>query len=232
MARPTRSGREKEESSAILLCPCCMLSGSTKLCIQRNLASVHTRDSCLSTMMCTPLHSQSGLWRSTGFWGRSCGSTAASGSMPAKPRSGTGVAMSPVGTKPSSTKLEPSILTQKSCFVVLIVLRKNVASEFWALHLVQRVCQVAVGCHRGSSPVVASADPSSAGLAVSVASFVVLRFIATFYLRVCHPDNSEDFARQHDVHTWQCLHVVGATARRSPTGLGQFSLPLGGTRLA
>ena len=112
MARPTRSGREKEESRAILLCPCCMLSGSTKLCNQCNLASVHTRDSWLSTMMCTPLHSQSGLWRSTGFWERSCGSTAAFGSMPSKPRSGTGLAMFPAGTKPSSTKLEPSILTQ------------------------------------------------------------------------------------------------------------------------
>ena len=51
-------------------------------------------------MMCTPLHSQSGLWRSIGFWVRSCGSTAAFGSMPVRPRSGTGVAMSPVGTKP------------------------------------------------------------------------------------------------------------------------------------
>ena len=40
-----------------------------------------------------------------------------------------------------------------------------------------RVSQVAVGCHRGRSPVVASADPSSAGPAVSVASSVVLRFI-------------------------------------------------------
>ena len=98
VARPTRSGREKEESRAILLCPCCMLSGSTKLCDQCNLASVHTRDSWLSTMMCTPLHSQTGLWRSTGFWVRSCGSTAAFGSMPARPRSGTGVAMSPAGT--------------------------------------------------------------------------------------------------------------------------------------
>ena len=59
-ARRMRSGREKEESRAILLCPCCMLSGSTKLCDQCNLASVLTRDSWHSTMMCTPLHSQSG----------------------------------------------------------------------------------------------------------------------------------------------------------------------------
>ena len=110
MARPTRSG---------------------------NLASVHTRDSWLSTMMCTPLHSQSGLWRSTGFW-VSCGSTAAFGSMPARPRSGTGVAMSPAGAKPSSTKLEPSILTQRSGSAVLIVTRKNVASEFWTLLLAKQ----------------------------------------------------------------------------------------------
>ena len=39
------------------------------------------------------------------------------------------------GTKPSSTKLEPSILTQRSSLAVLIVLRKNVASEFWTLLL-------------------------------------------------------------------------------------------------
>ena len=43
-----------------------------------------------------------------------------------------------------------------------------------------RVCQVAVGCHRGRSPVVAS-DPSSAGPAVSVASTVVLRFVSFAY---------------------------------------------------
>ena len=39
------------------------------------------------------------------------------------------------------------------------------------------VRQVAVGCHRGRSPVVASVNPSSAGRAVSVAFPVVLRFI-------------------------------------------------------
>ena len=42
------------------------------------------------------------------------------------------------GTKPSSTKLEPSILTQRSGLAVLIVTRKNVASEFGALLLVQQ----------------------------------------------------------------------------------------------
>ena len=42
------------------------------------------------------------------------------------------------GTKPSLTKIEPSILTQRSGLVFLTVLWKNVASEFWAFLLAQQ----------------------------------------------------------------------------------------------
>ena len=96
----------------------------------RSVASVHTRDSWLSTMMWTPLHSQSGLWRSTGFWARSCGSTAAFGSMLARPRSGVGVTMSPA----CETLLNEARATNPRAQVS----RKNVASEFWALLWAQK----------------------------------------------------------------------------------------------
>ena len=100
--------------------------------------------------------------------------------------------MSPAGTKPSSTKLEPSILTQRSGLVVLIVLQQDVASEFWAPLLAQQSMSgrswmpprpLTSCCVSGSQQ---CRTCSQRGFFCCYASSR-----ATFYLRVRHPDHSE-----------------------------------------
>ena len=55
---------------------------------------------------------------------------------------------------------------------------------------------------------------------------------ATFYLRVCHPDHSEAFARQHDVHIWQCLStLLGQRQDALPQDWGSLPFHLGGLGL-
>ena len=56
---------------------------------------------------------------------------------------------------------------------------------------------------------------------------------ATFHLRVCHPDHTEAFARQHDLHTWQCLStLLGQRHDALPQDWGSLPFHLGGTGLA
>ena len=55
---------------------------------------------------------------------------------------------------------------------------------------------------------------------------------ATFYLRVYHPDHSEAFARQHDVHIWQCLStLLGQRQHALPKDWGSLPFHLGGLGL-
>ena len=137
MVRPTRSGREKEKSRAILLPMLCalgqhqaLLSVQSRLRPHERLLAFHDDVSAVAQPeRIVAVHKILGeeLWQhrririnagKTQIWNRG--------------------GPCPQGTKPSSTKIEPSILTQRSGLVVLIVLWKNVASEFWALLLAQQ----------------------------------------------------------------------------------------------
>ena len=136
-----------------------MLSRSTKLCDQCNLA-VYER--LLAFHDDVYAVAQPERIVAVQFWVRSCDSTAAFKINAGKTQIWNRGGHVPAGTKPSSTKFEPSILTQRSGSAVLIVPRKNVASEFWALLLAQQSLSGRswVRCHRGC--LVASANPRSA----------------------------------------------------------------------
>ena len=145
---------------------------------------------------------------------RSCGSTVAFGSMPARLRSGTGVAI-PSGYETLLNEArainphaavwfggsdrppeERGIRVLGTPLSTAEFVRSQLdATEAAHQLLLQRIPAVQ--------------DLKSAWLLLLFCA----SSRATFYLRVCHPDHTEAFARQHDLHTWQCLStLLGATA--------------------
>ena len=199
-----------------------MLSGSTKLFDQCNLASVHTRDSWLSMMMCTPLQPER-MWRSTGFWVELW--------------------------QHSECQQDPDL--EQGYETLLNEARAiNPHAEVWFggsdRHPEERCIRVR-GTPLGTAEFVRSQlDATEAAHQLLLqripavqdlqSAWLLLLFCAssraTFYSRVCHLDHTEAFARQHDLHTWQCLStLLGQQHDVLPQDWGSLPFHLGGLGL-
>ena len=133
LVKPTRSTKAKEESRAILRCPCSTHWGNIKPFVQSSLSFCRMSASLRSLTTSTSSHSPSGRWRSTTFSGATSGTTAASRFTLGRPKSGTEGGTFQRTMTPCCGQPKLRIQRRRFGSATLKFLQKSGGSKFWEL---------------------------------------------------------------------------------------------------
>ena len=187
-----------------------------------------------SSTTSTSCHSRSAFASCTAFWRGSCGSTVASRSTGARLRFGIVAVSSLQVTMPSS---QPFIRMTPDAQIWfgdhgapasergIRVLGTPLGSEAFVRAQLQAIGE--------SHELLLSRIPAIQDLQ---STWLLLLFCAatraTYFLRVCHPTHSVQFAHQHDVSVWQCLcSLLGQPLNTDVWEVGSLPYHLGGLGL-
>ena len=235
MARPTRSGREKEESRAFFLCPCCMLSFGQHQALrsvqsrfrphERLLALHDDVHAVAQPKRILAVHRILGeeLWQysririnpgKTQIWNRG-------GHVPNGHETflNEARAINPRAEVWFGGFDRPPEKRGIRVLGTPLGVAEYVRSQLDATEAAHQLL-----LHR----IPAVQDLQTAWLLLLFCA----SSRATFYLRVCHPDDKEAFACQHDFHTWKCLStLLGQRQNALPQDWGSLPFHLGGLGL-